>query len=200
MEAYHVVATHPQLLAGIGDANTQYDVFGNFCRAITPNGTPSPHLDVGADRAGDVRRDDRPAASTSEPRSIVPDGMTARQVAGESRRAGAAPGVGEQADELSDAELADSFYYTLFPNFHPWGAYNRIVYRFRPYGDDHDVSIMECMFLAPYEGDERPPPAPIHWLDRRRRLDRGDRARPARPGCSTRTSSTCPRCSSASRR
>ena len=30
MEAYHVVATHPQLLAGIGDANSQYDVFGNF--------------------------------------------------------------------------------------------------------------------------------------------------------------------------
>ena len=45
MEAYHVVATHPQLLAGIGDANSQYDVFGNFSRAITPNGTPSPHLD-----------------------------------------------------------------------------------------------------------------------------------------------------------
>ena len=25
MEAFHVVATHPQLLAGIGDANSQYD-------------------------------------------------------------------------------------------------------------------------------------------------------------------------------
>ena len=44
MEAYHVVATHPQLLPGIGDANSQYDVWGNFSRAITPNGTPSPHL------------------------------------------------------------------------------------------------------------------------------------------------------------
>ena len=44
MEAFHVVATHPQLLAGIGDANSQYDVFGSFSRAITPNGTPSPHL------------------------------------------------------------------------------------------------------------------------------------------------------------
>jgi len=44
MEAFHVVATHPQLLAGIGDANSQYDVFGNFSRAITPNGTPSPHI------------------------------------------------------------------------------------------------------------------------------------------------------------
>ena len=40
-EAYHVIATHPQILAGIGDANSQYDVYENFSRAITPNGTPS---------------------------------------------------------------------------------------------------------------------------------------------------------------
>jgi hypothetical protein len=26
---------------------------------------------------------------------------------------------------LTDAALNDSFYYTLFPNFHPWGAYKR---------------------------------------------------------------------------
>ena len=44
MEAYHVVATHPQILAGICDANSKYDVFGNYARAITPNGVPSPHL------------------------------------------------------------------------------------------------------------------------------------------------------------
>ena len=42
----------------------------------------------------------------------------------------------------------------MFPNFHPWGAYNRIVYRFRPYGNDHRRSIMECMFLSPFEGDD----------------------------------------------
>ena len=58
----------------------------------------------------------------------------------------------------------DSIDYTVFPNFHPWGAFNRIVYRFRPNGDDHRSSIMECIFLAPYQG-ERPPPAPIHWLE-----------------------------------
>ena len=43
-------------------------------------------------------------------------------------------------------------YYTVFPNFHPWGMYNRIVYRFRPNGDRHDQSIMECMFLSPFTG------------------------------------------------
>jgi hypothetical protein len=64
---------------------------------------------------------------------------------------------------ISDAELMDSIDYTVFPNFHPWGALNRIVYRFRPNGDDHRSSIMEVIFLAPFDG-ERPPPAPVHWL------------------------------------
>jgi phenylpropionate dioxygenase-like ring-hydroxylating dioxygenase large terminal subunit len=163
MEAYHVVATHPQLLPGIGDANSQYDVFGNFSRAITPNGTPSPHLrwepsqqDM-LDAMLDRNLDDPLMVS-------IPDGSTAREVAGNLRRTAMVHMVGEErAAKLSDAEMCDSFYYTVFPNFHPWGSYNRIVYRFRPYGNRHDMSIMECMFLSPFVG-ERPPSAPIHIL------------------------------------
>ncbi|HEY5645301.1 MAG TPA: aromatic ring-hydroxylating dioxygenase subunit alpha, partial [Pseudomonadales bacterium] len=34
MEAFHVINTHPQLLAAIGDENSQYDAWGNFSRAI----------------------------------------------------------------------------------------------------------------------------------------------------------------------
>ncbi len=163
MEAYHVVATHPQLLPGIGDANSQYDVFGNFCRAITPNGTPSPHLrwepsqQEMLDAMLDRNLDDPLVVS-------VPEGKTAREVAGDLRRSAMVHMVGtERAATLSDAEMCDSFYYTVFPNFHPWGSYNRIVYRFRPYGNRHDMSIMECMFLSPFVG-ERPPSAPIHFL------------------------------------
>lgn len=162
MEAFHVVATHPQLLASLGDAVSQYDVFGNFCRAISPNGVPSPHVtwepsqqeifDAMSDRNLD-----------EDHKAIVPDGDTARHLAAESARAMLRPAIGDRVDELSDAELAESIYYTVFPNFHPWGAYNRIVYRFRPYGNDHRRSIMECMFLSPFTG-ERPPAAPIHWL------------------------------------
>ena len=165
MEAFHVVATHPQLLPGIGDANSQYDAWGNFSRAITPNGTPSPHLkwtpteqdmfDSMSDRRLDM-----------DPYVVIPDGMTARQVAGRNGRAMMSPFLGAAADELTDAELTDSFYYTLFPNFHPWGAYNRIVYRFRPYQDEHEMAVMECMFLSPYdEAEGRPADAPVHWLD-----------------------------------
>jgi phenylpropionate dioxygenase-like ring-hydroxylating dioxygenase large terminal subunit len=162
MEAFHVVTTHPQLLAGIGDANSQYDVWGNFSRAITPNGTPSPHLSWTPSEQDMLdsmvdRRLDEPAALE------VPAGMTARQFYAVLIRRSLRPALGDDVEELSDAELADSIYYTLFPNFHPWGAYNRIVYRFRPNGDDHESAIMECMFLSPFAG-ERPPPAPIHWL------------------------------------
>ena len=48
MEAFHVVATHPQLLAGIGDANSQYDVCGNFSRAITPERHAEPAHQAGS--------------------------------------------------------------------------------------------------------------------------------------------------------
>jgi phenylpropionate dioxygenase-like ring-hydroxylating dioxygenase large terminal subunit len=163
MEAFHVVATHPQLLPGIGDANSQYDVWGNVSRAITPNGTESPHLGWApteqdkVDSMVDRRFDEDPIIS-------VPDGMTARQVIGENGRAQFTPIIGaERADALTDAELTDSFYYTLFPNLHPWGAFNRIVYRFRPWGTDPEMAIMECYFLAPFVG-ERPAPAPLHLL------------------------------------
>jgi len=163
MEAYHVVATHPQLLPSLGDAITQYDVFGNFCRAITPNGVPSPHV-----RWVPTEQDMFDAMSDRNldepPRHVVPDGETARHMAAEAARHSLRPALGDRVDELCDGELTESIYYTVFPNFHPWGAYNRIVYRFRPYGNDHRRSIMECMFLSPYAGDTPPPAAPIHWL------------------------------------
>ena len=54
----------------------------------------------------------------------------------------------------SDAELVDHWNYIVFPNFHPWGGYNRIIYRFRPNGDRHDESIFEVMFLTPYRGEK----------------------------------------------
>lgn len=43
MESYHVVATHPTILGWLGDANSKYDVFGNYSRAISPQDVMSPH-------------------------------------------------------------------------------------------------------------------------------------------------------------
>lgn len=162
MEAYHVVATHPQLLAGIGDSNSQYDVWGNYSRAITPNGTPSPHVE------SEVSEQDRLDAMTNRtldqpPALEVPEGTGARVLIAQAARMQIQQLVAGVQD-LSDAEMSDSFYYSVFPNFHPWGAYNRIVYRFRPWGAVPHECLMEVLYLSPFRG-RRPPPAEIHWLD-----------------------------------
>lgn len=162
MESYHVVTTHPQLLPGFGDANTQYDVFGNVARAISPSGTPSPHLSWVPseqemfDSIVDRREDEPPVAE-------VPEGVTARAFAASVARESLRPLIGDDVEGLSDAEMIDSLYFTVFPNFHPWGSYNRLCYRFRPHGDDHTQSVMEVLFLSPFTG-ERPPPSPVQWL------------------------------------
>ena len=227
MEAYHVITTHPQIITGhTQDANTKYDVFGNYSRAITVAGME----EYGLPDWGPAP----PAPSTRDARSgivytlrgdgnldaVAPDGRSgvftpnADWVSGElgevsphmcdllggrqlpprgpepraaARVATVAPFdsndlvarhralaamqreslrgvIGDLADRVADIEFA-SVYFTLFPNFHPWGSFNRIVYRFRPNGNNPDESIMECMFLAPIPGDGvYPKGIPIHWL------------------------------------
>ena len=162
MEAYHVVATHPQMLAGIGDANSQYDAWDTFSRAMTANMTPSPHLDWEATEQ-DQMDGFLSASLDGNPMAVVPEGMTARQMLGQMTRMQLQNTV-PSVQELTDSELSDSLYYSLFPNFHPWGAYNRIVYRFRPYGNEPDKAIMEVIYLSPFRG-RRPEPAKVHWLD-----------------------------------
>ena len=95
----------------------------------------------------------------------VPEGVTARVALADGRRAHLVKDLGPEADLLSDAEMCDSMPYTLFPNFHPWGSYNRTCYRFRPYGNDPGMSIMECMILSPYEGETPPPGAEVRWVE-----------------------------------
>ncbi len=75
------------------------------------------------------------------------------------------PLMGDEIDAVCDAELVDSIYYSIFPNISPWGSYNPIFYRFRPDGDHPEQCIHEVMFMLPVpKGQQRPRPAPIHWL------------------------------------
>ena len=161
-EALHVSATHPQIMAYLGDTNSQVDVWENFARVITAGGTPSPLLDQAPTpdemlrSMMDIRHDQESPIPLTEEDSM-------RAVGAAATRDRWRTAAGDRVDAMSDAEMMDSIDYTVFPNFHPWGAFNRIVYRFRPNGDDHRSSIMECIFLAPYSG-EKPPNAPVHWL------------------------------------
>jgi hypothetical protein len=150
-------------LASAGDDNTQYDVFKNYSRAITPAGVPSPHLKW-------TPTEDDMAENAYKPRDgaggfsmKVPDGMTYRQYGAELARERWRAIVGDTADKLCDAEAMDSFYYTVFPNFHPWPSYNLVCQHFKPYGDSPDLCTMEIMYLLPFKG-KRPPPAKRTFL------------------------------------
>lgn len=158
MESFHVGATHPQQLARLGDTNSRYDCYTTFNRALHPSGIPSPTLkweptqQEMLDWMLDVRVDEDPPV-------VLPEGETVRSFVASVSREGLRPTIGDDAaDALSDAELVDAMVYWVFPNFHPWAAYQRIVYRFRPDGDDHEASIMEVFLISPFVG-ERPPPA-----------------------------------------
>ncbi len=172
-EALHVITTHPQRVAGMGDANSQYDVWGNFDRGISANGVPSPHLRW--EPTEQEMFDSMVDARMDEPALLeVPDGMTARELSGMLSRESLRPIIGDEAADLvSDAESLDSIYYTVFPNFHPWGAYQRIAYRFRPHQDQHEMCLMDVYFLAPFTG-ERPAAGEDAVARRRRLVDPGD--------------------------
>ena len=161
-EAYHVGGTHPQILPYLGDTNSQVDVWDTFARVVTPGGTPSPLLEW-TPTEEEMLRSMMDVRVDQEPPMPLGEGQTARAAAAAAARERWRGVAGDRVDSMSDAELMDSIDYTLFPNFHPWGAFNRIVYRFRPNGDDHRTSIMEVLFLSPFKG-ERPPPAPVRAL------------------------------------
>lgn len=161
-EAYHVNATHPQILRSLGDVNSQVDIWDNCARVITASASHSPLLDYSPSNEDMLRTimDLDHDAEVPE----IPDGMAVREFMANISRENLRDIAGARVDEYCDAELLDSIDYTLFPNFHPWGAFNGIVYRFRPNGNDHRSAIMECILLAPFEG-ERPPAAQVRWLE-----------------------------------
>ena len=161
-EGLHLAATHPQSSPYVGDSNSAVDVYGNYARQISPSGTPVEDIPLQPEETQilssmlDVRLgEDLPIPF--DQRSTARDAMAGaarerwRQV------------LGDDVDAFSDAEFVDHWSYLVFPNLHPWGAFNRIVYRFRPNGDRHDEAIFEVMFLTPFRG-QRPPPAPVTQL------------------------------------
>ncbi len=235
MEAYHVVATHPTLMETLGDANTRYDTWGNFSRAISPQSIESPHLanmpkyEVDPDGKQYVRYrhpmnghiyervdTESPASVPSQVRVIDLDGheslfdadgthvsgpitqadphllvwvggpspegvfdapvmrrpgvesmAEARAITAAARREQWTQQAGADVDpeQFSDCELVDAMYYSVFPNWSPWGVFNALMYRFRPNGNDPDSCIFEVMMFVPWgDQDARPAPAKVTRL------------------------------------
>lgn len=233
MESYHVVATHPTLMETLGDANSKYDAFGTYSRAMSSHAVESPHLAGMArwepladgkqyarwrhplsghiyDRAAEGRVtvtdldgnesvfdddgnhlegpqtqadphlckwigganprgvDDVPLMAPDPPAEIDGDIGKVRGWIADKRRRQLQKTHGEVLDveAISDAELIDSIFYSVFPNWSPWGCFNPIMYRFRPNGDDPEECIFEVMLfpLAPADESQRPAPATVTEL------------------------------------
>ncbi|OBJ46448.1 hypothetical protein A5630_11575 [Mycolicibacterium mucogenicum] len=163
LEAAHVHATHPQTLTGNDPCNSQYDLFDNSVRIITPFGVPSVMVDTEPPPT-EQRKLDGMMGRKSTGTSVVelPEGAHARDTfadiqRGRMHRAGL-------TTEFSDAEMTDLQTYWLFPNLLILGAPRGTVFRFRPAGRP-DRCIMEIIGLAPPRPGSEPRPAPeVTWL------------------------------------
>ena len=154
LEAYHVLATHPEGLRTAGDANAQYDVFGrHVSRFVHTIGYPSPHLPKAP-----TERELFAALGHREP---LPDGVGARQRHADLLRARLSGTLDVDLSKVSNSEMLDSIEYFVFPNacFFP-GVSIPLVYRFRPLDVDHSVHEILLLQPVPQHGP-RPPPAPV---------------------------------------
>jgi len=168
IESYHVIATHPQILGVIADANSQYDLYGEHVnRNIAAFGAPSPHLGEQGVPAPRIVEQMLAMWGKGGAPSPADDGVrNARAVLGDLNRRAFARAFAGDFEAASDAELLDAIVYNVFPNFSPWGGFApNIVYRWRPNGRDVDSCIMEVMLLKRLpRGGARPAPVPVHWL------------------------------------
>ena len=169
LEAYHVLQTHPQVAVSNGDANSQYDVYGDHVnRFISTLGVLSPHL-YGKHTEEDILNQftlGDSSALTSTQRSL--NGGTARQVMADMFRNLFEKATNTDLSKVSDSELLDCFSYTLFPNCFLFpGISLPMVYRFRPDPRDHRSCLYEVLFLRPLPKDGKRPEAaePIFLRD-----------------------------------
>jgi hypothetical protein len=169
MEAYHNIATHAQFgvyFGGAASEANQYDPMGNYARALGQgeiglpfNWTPTPEerLDAmsGHGYPVGVKRVQETYLEQGEKDLFKYELSLRRQALREV--------LGAEADELTDFEVFGGGFFTLFPNFHPWWAYDEFTYRVRPYRDEPEMCIMETYLLRPFKG-ERPKPVPTRYL------------------------------------
>ncbi len=155
LEAFHVLATHPNRLQISGWANTQYDVFdANVSRFYQNLASGNPHHP-------------RPLSEPElfeafgYPADAFDPALSARAQHAQRLRATLGKQMGVDLSGVSNSILLDSIEYHLFPNacFFP-GISIPLIYRFRPLG--HDRTIHDILMLQPVpDSGERPPPAPV---------------------------------------
>ena len=106
------------------------------------------------------------ALSISIAKSSKRSGSLPRAKLAERAREKISRSSGQDFSQLSDTESLDIIQCLLFPNLSPWGGQAvPLVYRFRPYGDNPEQSIMEIMLLfAKATNGSHPPPVAMTTL------------------------------------
>ena len=159
IESYHVVATHPEGLPFLSDANAQYDVWpgqDHVSRMHVLHSIPSPHVagQYSEQDVMDVVTAKSDKAGASGQRLIVPEGQSARAMLAAARREMIGK-AGVDCSALTDAEMLDTIHYLIFPNIVVWTAFGSpMFYRFRPNGNDHESTITEILFMSPCNPNE----------------------------------------------
>lgn len=160
MEAYHVSATHPQIMPFTGDSISKYALYGDHVNlAITPFGVLSPNLDAHGGEQDIIDSFVKYNGRVVQPGTTiqVPQDRTAREAMGDFNRKRFSELFGADLDHASDAEVQDAFTYNVFPNFSPWGGYQpTVVYRWRPW-PDVDHTLMEVRLLGRLKAGEIAP-------------------------------------------
>ncbi|MGK0224298.1 MAG: phenylpropionate dioxygenase-like ring-hydroxylating dioxygenase large terminal subunit [Limisphaerales bacterium] len=158
MEAFHVLATHPEGLRASSWANTQYDCFSPHVSRFLQNlSAGNPHFEKDVSEAELYKF----LGHTDE----LPEGQNARQAHADGLRETLSASMGVDFSALSNSEMLDSLEYHVFPNacFFP-GIVIPLIYRFRPLGVDKCVH--DILMLQPIpENGEAPPPAPCERLE-----------------------------------
>ena len=170
LEAYHVIETHSQVAVSNGDANSQYDTYGEHVnRFISTLGVLSPHL-YGKYTEQDILDQFTlgDSGALGDTKRTLGEGDTARQVMADMFRGMFEKATNTDLSRVSDSELLDCFSYTIFPNCFLFpGISLPMVYRFRPDPRDYRACIYEVMFLRPMPLDGKRPESaePIHLTD-----------------------------------
>ncbi len=169
MESFHALDTHPQIMSYVDDFGCQYDQWAgkpHVNRMMVPFAAPSTYVvdQVTEQEALDGMTGQSPDGDTYV---RVPEGATARQTFADASRKNAQAMTGRDLSNVSDAELADGWYYNVFPNLMHWGGYGpNLWYRFRPYQDNHEQTLMEVGYILRHPEDQpKPEPPEMVFLD-----------------------------------
>ncbi|MFT6834253.1 MAG: phenylpropionate dioxygenase-like ring-hydroxylating dioxygenase large terminal subunit [Francisellaceae bacterium] len=170
MEAYHSIATHPQIMTFSSDANSQYDIVSeNASRAIHSMGVQSGYLPP--DSVSEQQILDTLVSGSgriiNDQKILVPEGGNAREILAEISRENYAIEDGHDYSHATDLEMLDALVYNVFPNFSPWGGFvPNVIYRWLPDGDNPDSCFMDVMILKRVKKDTpKPAGCPTHLLN-----------------------------------